>query len=139
MLQPRKQKYRKQFRGKMHGQATAGNQVSFGEYGLQALECKWINARQIEASRRAIANYTKRKGKYWVRIFPDKPITKKPAEVRMGSGKGPVEAYVVVIKPGRIMFEIGGVDDKTAIEALERAAQKLPITTRIVNVNSLFA
>ncbi|RME12633.1 MAG: 50S ribosomal protein L16, partial [Ardenticatenia bacterium] len=108
MLMPKRVKYRKQFRGRMRGKATRGNQVSFGEYGLQALEPAWITARQIEAARRAIVRYVRRSGKLWIRIFPDKPVTKKPAETRMGSGKGNVEYWVAVVKPGRVMFEIAG-------------------------------
>lgn len=138
MLQPKKQKYRKQFRGKMKGRANAGNSVVFGDFGVQSIDRCWITARQIEAGRKAIANYTKRKGKYWVRIFPDKPVTKKPAEVRMGKGKGSVEEYVCVVRPGRIIYEVSGIDQEIAVEALRRAAQKLPVRTRILNRESLF-
>ncbi len=132
MLLPKKAKYRKQFRGKMKGIAKRGSRLDFGEFGLKALEPCWLSSRQIEAARKAIVHQTKRGGKLWIRVFPDKPVTKKPAEVRMGSGKGPVDHYVAVVRPGRIIFELAGVDEKVAIEALERAAQKLPIKTKIV-------
>jgi len=132
MLLPKKAKYRKQFRGKMKGVAARGSRLDFGEFGLKALEPYWITSRQIEAARKAIVGRTKRGGKLWIRIFPDKPVTKKPAEVRMGKGKGPVDHYVAVVRPGRIIFELAGVEEKVAREALERAAQKLPIKTRIV-------
>lgn len=132
MLEPKNSKYRKQFRGKMKGVSSAGTSVDFGEYGLQADECGWVSARQIEASRRAITGYAKRKGKVWVRIFPDKPITKKPAEVKMGSGKGDIEEYVAVVKPGRVMFEIGGVDEVTARQAFRLADHKLSVKTRFI-------
>jgi len=137
-LQPRKQKYRKQFRGRMKGVANNGSTLAFGDFAVQSLDPAWVTARQIEAARRAIANYTDRKGKYWVRIFPDKPVTKKPAEVRMGKGKGAVDEYVCVVKPGRILFEVGGLDEKIAREALRRAAQKLPVKTRILSKESIF-
>jgi len=137
MLQPKKQKYRKQFRGKMRGIATRGNEVSFGEFGIQALEPCWVTARQIESGRKAIAHHTKRKGKYWVRIFPDKPVTKKPAEVRMGKGKGAVDHFVCVVKPGRILFEIGGISEEIAIGAMKRAAQKMPIKVRILRKDEI--
>lgn len=134
MLMPKRLKYRKvhrqvQKRTKLSGRGTT---VAFGDFGLMAVEQAWIDSRQIEAARRAITNYVKRGGKVWIRIFPDKPITQKPAETRMGSGKGAVEYYVAVVKPGRIMFELGGVHDDVAIPALERAAQKLPIKCKIV-------
>ena len=132
MLLPKKAKYRKQFRGKIKGVATRGSRLNFGEFGLKALEPYWITSRQIEAARKAIVGCTKRGGKLWIRIFPDKPVTKKPAEVRMGKGKGPVDHYVAVVKPGRILFELAGVEEEVAAEALKRAAQKLPIKTRIV-------
>ena len=132
MLLPKKAKYRKQFRGKIKGIATRGSRLNFGEFGLKALEPYWITSRQIEAARKAIVGHTKRGGKIWIRIFPDKPVTQKPAEVRMGKGKGPVDHYVAVVKPGRIIFELAGVEEKVAVEALERAAQKLPVKTRIV-------
>lgn len=116
----------------MKGVAKGGSHLDFGEFGLKALEPYWLTARQIEAARKAIVGRTKRGGKLWIRIFPDKPVTKKPAEVRMGKGKGPVDHYVAVVKPGRIIFELAGVDEKIAIDALERAAAKFPIKTRIV-------
>ena len=132
MLLPKKAKYRKQFRGKIKGVATRGSRLSFGEFGLKVEEPCWITSRQIEAARKAIVGRTKRGGKLWIRIFPDKPVTQKPAEVRMGKGKGPVDHYVAVVKPGRIIFELAGVEESVAVGALERAAQKLPIKTRIV-------
>ena len=133
MLMPKRVKYRKQMRGRMRGKAYRGAEVHFGEFGLQALEPGWITARQIEASRRAIVRALRRRGKVWIRIFPDKPVTKKPAETRMGKGKGNVEFWVAVVKPGRIMFEVGGgVPEETAKEALRLASYKLPIKTKIV-------
>jgi large subunit ribosomal protein L16 len=129
---PKKVKYRKSQRGRMKGIASRGSEVSFGEYGLKALEPAWVTSRQIEASRVAITRFLKRGGKIWIRIFPDKPITKKPAETRMGKGKGTPEGWVAVVKPGRILFEIGGVDEATAREALRLAANKLPIKTKFV-------
>jgi len=132
MLMPSKVKFRKQQRGRRSGKAYAGGRVSFGEYGLKALEDGWITARQIEASRVAITRFVKRGGKIWVRLFPDKPITKKPAETRMGKGKGAPEAWVAVVKPGRILFEMEGVNEATAREAMRLAAHKLPIKTRFV-------
>lgn len=132
MLQPKKPKYRKHFRGSRKGNAVRGSKISFGEYGLKALGRGWISSRQIEASRRAIIHFTKRTGKIWIRIFPDKPITQKPAGSKMGSGKGDVEEYVAVVKPGRILFEIGGVTDDQAQEAMRRAGHKMPIKTKIV-------
>lgn len=116
----------------MKGVATRGSRLDFGDFGLKALEASWLSSRQIEAARKAIVGRTKRGGKLWIRVFPDKPVTKKPAEVRMGSGKGPVDHYVAVVKPGRIIFELAGVEEKIAIDALERAAAKLPIRTKIV-------
>lgn len=132
MLQPKRTKFRKQFKGRIHGAAKSGTTLSFGEIGLKAVEPERITARQIEAARRAIARHTKRQGRIWLRIFPDLPVTKKPAEVRMGSGKGSVELWVARVKPGRILFEIGGVNPQIAKEALELGAAKLPIKTRIV-------
>lgn len=132
MLEPKNAKHRKQFRGKMNGISTAGSTISFGNYGLQAKECGWVSAQQIEAVRRVITGHLKRKGRVWVRIFPDKPITSKPAEVKMGSGKGEVEGYVAVVKPGRIMFEVGGVGRELATEAFRLAMHKLPIAIRVV-------
>lgn len=133
MLMPKRVKYRKQMRGRMRGRATRGAEVSFGEYGLQALEPCWMTSRQIEAARRAIVRYVKRGGKLWIRIFPDKPVTKKAAETRMGSGKGSVDHWVAVIKPGRVLFEIAGVPEDSAKEAMRLAAHKLPIKTQFVN------
>jgi large subunit ribosomal protein L16 len=132
MLMPKRAKYRKQFRGRMKGRAHRGAEVSFGEYGLQALEPCWITSRQIEAARRVIVRQVRRHGQYWIRIFPDKPVTKKPAETRMGKGKGAVEYYVAVVKPGRILFEISGLDENTSQEVLAQAAHKLPIKTQVV-------
>ncbi len=132
MLMPKRVKYRKQFRGRMKGQATRGNKVDFGDIGLQALEPAWITSRQIEASRRAIVRYLKRRGKVYIRIFPDKSVTQRAAETRMGKGKGSVDHWVAVVKPGRVMFEVAGVDDETAIEALNRASYKLPIKTKVI-------
>ena len=118
MLMPKRAKFRKQFRGRMKGRATRGAEVSFGEYGLQALEPCWMTSRQIEAARRVIVRQVRSHGKYWIRIFPDKPVTKKPAETRMGKGKGAVEYYVAVVKPGRILFEISGLDEELSHEVL---------------------
>jgi len=132
MLMPKRIKYRKQQRGRMKGKATRGNQISFGQYGLKALEAHWITSRQIEAARVAMTRYIKRGGKVWIRIFPDKPVTKKPAETRMGKGKGSPEYWVAVVKPGRIMFEIEGVPEDVAREAMRLAAHKLPIKTKFV-------
>ena len=132
MLLPKRVKYRKQMRGRMTGKASRGTQVNYGEYGLQALEPAWISSRQIEAARVAMTRYTKRGGKVWIKIFPDKPITEKPAETRMGSGKGSPEYWVAVVKPGRVMFEIGGVSEEVAREALRLASHKLPIKTKVV-------
>src|SRR6266480_2056355 len=129
MLQPKRTKYRKQFKGRNRGVATRGNKVSFGEYGLKSLELGRITARQIEAARRAMSRHIKRGGKVWIRIFPDKPISKKPLEVRMGSGKGSVEYWVALVQPGRVMFEIEGVTEDVAREALTLAASKLPVKT----------
>ncbi|MBW4469517.1 MAG: 50S ribosomal protein L16 [Stenomitos rutilans HA7619-LM2] len=132
MLSPRRTKFRKQQRGRMSGLATRGNELNFGEFGLQAQEPSWITSRQIEASRRAMTRYIRRGGKIWIRIFPDKPITMRPAETRMGSGKGAPEFWVAVVKPGRIMFEITGVPEATAREAMRLASFKLPIKTKFV-------
>lgn len=132
MLMPKKIKYRKQHRGRRRGRALRGGTVEFGEFGLQALDAAWITSRQIEAARVAMTRHVKRGGKVWIRIFPDKPVTKKPAEVRMGKGKGNPEFWVSVVKPGRIMYEIEGVDEETARAALRRAAAKLPIRTKFV-------
>ncbi|MCS7011305.1 MAG: 50S ribosomal protein L16 [Anaerolineales bacterium] len=132
MLMPKRVKYRKQMRGRMKGKETRGVEIAFGEYGLQALEPGWVTARQIEAARRAIVHAMKRRGKVWIRIFPDKPYTKKPPETRMGKGKGNVEYWVSVVKPGRIMFEIAGLPEKDALHALNLARYKFSIKTRIV-------
>lgn len=132
MLMPKRTKFRKQQRGKMKGAAKRGNTVDFGDFGLASQDTCWMNSRQIEAARRAMTRYIKRKGKIWIRIFPDKPITKKPAETRQGKGKGGVEAWVAVIKPGRILFEMSGVDEATAREAMRLASHKLPIKTKFV-------
>ena len=132
MLMPKKVKYRKQTRGRRTGKAWRGGDLAFGEYGLKALEAAWITDRQIEASRVAITRFIKRGGKLWIRIFPDKPFTKKPAETRMGKGKGAPERWVSVVKPGRILFEMAGIDEATAKEALTLAAFKLPIPTKFV-------
>ncbi len=131
MLQPKKQKYRKQQKGKLSGVSHRGNRLSFGSYGIKAQENAWISSRQIEAARIAMNRYMKREGKVWVRIFPDKPVTAKPAEVRMGKGKGEIDRYVSVVKAGRIMFEIDGVRQEVAEEALRLAAQKLPVKVKV--------
>lgn len=133
MLLPRRQKYRKQQRGSMKGDANRGIKLSFGEFGLQTLETAWISSRQIEAGRRAISHYTQRGGRIWIRIFPDKPISKKPAEVRMGGGKGDTHEFVAPVRPGRMLFEISGVTKEVAKEALRLASHKLPVKTRFVS------
>ena len=133
MLLPKRVKHRKQHRGRMTGVATRGNKVTYGEYGLQTTEPAWITAAQIEAARIAMTRYTKRGGKVWIKIFPDKPVSAKPAETRMGSGKGALEYWVAVVKPGRVLFEIGGVDEATAKEALRLATHKLPLKCKIVS------
>ena len=132
MLMPRKVKHRKQHRGRTKGDATGGTELAFGEYGIQALDPGWITARQIEAARIAMTRHIKRGGKVWINVFPDKPVTKKPAETRMGSGKGNPEHWVAVVKPGRVMFELSGVPEPTAREAMRLAQHKLPIKTRFV-------
>ena len=132
MLMPRRVKHRKQHRGRMTGQAKGGTEVTFGQYGIQALEPGWITARQIEAARIAMTRHVRRGGKVWIRIFPDKPVTKKPAETRMGSGKGNPEYWVAVVKPGRILFELSYPNEEVARAAIERAIQKLPIKARFV-------
>ena len=132
MLLPKRVKYRRVQRGRMTGTASRGNKVSYGEWGLQAAEPSWITGNQIEAARVAMTRYTKRGGKVWIKIFPDKPITEKPAETRMGSGKGSPEYWVAVVKPGRVMFEIAGVSEETAREALRLASHKLPVKCKIV-------
>ncbi|HCP41179.1 MAG TPA: 50S ribosomal protein L16 [Cryomorphaceae bacterium] len=132
MLQPKRTKHRKVFKGRMKGNAQRGAQLTYGSYGLKSLDSKWVTARQIEAARIAATRYMKREGQMWIRIFPDKPITKKPLEVRMGKGKGGVEYYAAVVKPGRIMFEMDGIPLEVAQEALRLAAQKLPVRTKFV-------
>ena len=132
MLQPKRVKFRKVHRGHRRGPANSGNTMAFGEFGLQALSAAWIDSRQIEAARRAITHHMKRGGKVWIRIFPDKPVTAKPAETRMGSGKGAPDHWVAVVKPGRMLFEVAGVSDELAREALRLAAHKLPIETRFI-------
>ena len=132
MLLPKRVKYRRVQRGRMKGKALRGNKVTYGDFGLQALEPAWITSNQIEAARVAMTRYTKRGGKVWIKIFPDKPVTQKPAETRMGSGKGSPEYWVAVVKPGRVMFELGGVNEATAREALRLAANKLPIKCKFV-------
>ena len=132
MLQPKRTKYRKQMKGRMRGFAYRGNTVAFGEFGLQALDRGRLTARQIEAARIAMTRHIKRGGKIWIRIFPDKPATKKPAETRMGSGKGAPDHWVAVVKPGRILFEMAGVDHESAVEAMRLASHKLPVKTRVV-------
>ncbi len=132
LLQPKRTKYRKMFKGQRGGVATRGNTLSFGTFGIKAMEAGWISARQLEAARRAMAHYTQRGGRIWIRVFPDKPITKHPAESRMGSGKGDVEGYVAVVKPGQLIFEMGAVTEDIAKEALRLASHKLPINTKFV-------
>lgn len=132
MLMPKRVKYRKQHRGRMKGRATRGNTVAFGEIGLQAMEPVWMTSRQIEAARRAIVRYLRRSGKLWIRVFPDKPVTARAAETRMGSGKGAVDHWVAVVKPGKVIFELAGIPEETAREAFRLAAFKLPIKTQIV-------
>jgi large subunit ribosomal protein L16 len=132
MLMPKRTKYRKMMRGRMTGKASRGAEINFGEFALQATEPAWVSSRQIEAARRAITNYLKRGGKVWIRIFPDKPVTQKPAETRMGSGKGNPEYWVAVVKPGRVMFEVAGVSREQAEEALRRAAMKMPMDCRFI-------
>ena len=133
MLMPKRVKRRKQFRGTMKGKALRGNKISYGEYGIVALEPAWIKSNQIEAARIAMTRYVKRNGKVWIKIFPDKPVTAKPAETRMGSGKGALEYWVAVVKPGRVLFEIAGVPEETAKEALRLATHKLPVKCKIVS------
>ena len=133
MLMPKRVKYRKQFRGRMRGMAKGGSTLLIGEYGLQALEAGWVTSRQIEAIRRSIVRQMRRRGKYWVRIFPDKPVTAKPAETRMGKGKGSVDHWVAVVKPGRIIFEIADVPTDIALAALRSAGYKLPIKTQVIS------
>lgn len=136
MLVPRRVKYRKQMRGTRTGVASRGTTLSNGDFGIQSLEAAWVSARQIEAARRAITHYIARGGKVWIKIFPDKPISKKPPEVRMGSGKGDIHEYVAVVKPGRVLFEMGGVTKQVAVAALRLAAYKLPVKTKLIEKNA---
>ncbi len=136
MLMPKRVKHRKQMRGRMKGKASRGTEVTFGDYGLQALEPGWVTARQIEAARRALVRYMRRRGKVWIRIFPDKPVTQKAAETRMGKGKGAVDHWVAVVKPGRIMFELSGLNEEAAKEAMRRATHKLSIKTKFTSRDS---
>lgn len=136
MLSPKKTKFRKQHRGRMKGSASKGNTIAFGDYALQAIEPVWLTSRQIEATRRTITRYVRRGGKLWIRVFPDKPVTARPAETRMGSGKGAPEYWVAVIKPGHILFEITGVPQKTAQQAMKLASYKLPIKTKFIVRNT---
>lgn len=136
MLVPRRVKYRKQMRGTMKGDSYRGTRISFGEVALRSEGTGWISSRQIESARRAITHYTQRGGRIWIRIYPDKPITKKPPEVRMGGGKGDVEEYVAPVRPGRVLFEMSGVPEEMAVEALRRASHKLPVKTRIITKKS---
>ena len=137
MLMPKRVKHRKQFRGSMRGKATRGNKISYGEYGIVAMEPGWVKSNQIEAARIAMTRYVKRGGKVWIKIFPDKPVTATPAETRMGKGKGNLEYWVAVVKPGRVMFEISGVPDEVAKEALRLATHKLPIKCKVVSREDL--
>ncbi|HSX58074.1 MAG TPA: 50S ribosomal protein L16 [Candidatus Saccharimonadales bacterium] len=133
MLQPKRVKYRRSFRGTRGGVATRGANIEFGDFGLKSMEAGWVTARQIEAARRAMTHHTKRGGRIWIRIFPDKAVTRKPPETRMGSGKGNVDHYVAVVKPGTILFEMGGVEKEVAMEAMRLAGRKIPMEVRIVN------
>lgn len=137
MLMPKRVKWRKQMRGRRKGIASRGTSIEFGDYGLQALEPGWVTARQIEAARRALVRYMRRRGKVWIRIFPDKPVTQRAAETRMGKGKGSVDHWVAVVKPGRIMFEISGLDQDAAREAMRRASHKLSVKTRFIQKQEL--
>lgn len=137
MLMPKKVKHRKTFKGRMKGAAQRGTEISFGDYGLQATNCGWLSSRQIEAARRAMTRYIKRGGKIWIRVFPDKPLTRKPAETRMGKGKGSPESWVAVIRPGMMLYEMQGVDQATAQEAFRLAAHKLPVSTKFVTREDL--
>ena len=136
MLMPRRTKFRKQHRGRMKGLASRGSKINFGDFGLQALEPHWITSRQIESGRRAMTRYIRRGGKIWIRIFPDKPVTMRPAETRMGSGKGNPEYWVAVVKPGRVIYEIAGVSEEIAREAMRLASHKFPIKTKFISRNS---
>ncbi|MCA9392113.1 50S ribosomal protein L16 [candidate division WWE3 bacterium] len=132
MLEPKRLKYRRQFRGKNRGKALRGSTLEYGEFGLKAVEHGWVSAREIEAARKAIRGYVKRGGRLWIRVFPDKPVTKKPPEVRMGSGKGPFDHYIVIVKPGRMLFEMSGVPHDVVKEAMRRGAFKLSVKTKFV-------
>lgn len=132
MLQPNKQKYKKQFRGKMRGKASSGTEIAFGEYAIYATTSGWISSQQIEAGRRVLTRYTRKGGRVWIRIYPDKPVTDKPAEASMGGGKGDVAKYVAVVKPGRVIFEMGGVEEEHARDAMKQAASKLPVKTKFL-------
>lgn len=132
LLQPKRRKYRKDFKGRMKGIASRSNALAFGQFGLKAMACGWLSARQIESARRAMTNYTQRGGRIWIRVFPDKPVTKHPAESRMGSGKGDVEGYVAVVRPGQLIFEMGAVTEVIAKEAFRLASHKLPISTKVI-------
>lgn len=132
MLEPKKRKYRKEFRGTIKGKATSGYTLEFGEFGIKSLGKARLTSRQIEAARKVVSNYTKRQAKLWIRLFPDKPVTKKPAGAKMGGGKGDIDSYVAVVRPGRIIFEVGGVDKEIAKEALRRASAKLPFKVKFV-------
>lgn len=132
MLQPKRVKYRRAFRGRRTGLATRGSEIKFGDYALKTMEAGWVTARQIESARRAMTHYTKRGGRIWIRIFPDKPVTRKPQETRMGSGKGAVDHYVAVVRPGTIIFEMGGVEHDVAKEAMRRASRKLPLEIKFI-------
>ena len=139
MLQPKRVKYRNHHRGRRKGKAMAGNTINYGDYAIKATECAWVTARQIEAARRAMTRYARRGGKLWIRIFPDKSVTARAAETRMGSGKGPVDHWVAVVKPGRVLFEIAGVPEEVAQEALRLASSKLPMATKVVVRQGAFA
>lgn len=137
MLQPKRTKFRKEFRGRRRGHATSGNTLEFGEYGLKAMACDWVTSRQIEAARVAITRHLERGGQIWIRVFPDKSVSKKPAETRMGGGKAPVDHWVAVVRPGRVLFEVGGVPEREAVEALRLASHKLCIPTKTVRRDRL--
>ncbi len=137
MLQPKRVKFRRQFRGSRDGVATRGANIEFGDFGLKTMEAGWITARQIEAARRAMTHHTKRGGRIWIRIFPDKPVTKKPPETRMGSGKGAVDHYVAVVKPGTVLFEMGGIEKSVAQEAMRLAGRKIALNLRFIDKNEI--
>jgi len=137
MLQPKRVKYRRQFRGSMSGIATRGSKIEFGDFGLKSMEAGWVTSRQLEAARRAMTHHTKRGGRIWIRVFPDKPVSKKPPETRMGSGKGSVDHYVAVVKPGTVLFEMGGVQKDVAQEAMRLAGRKLPLEVRFITKDEI--